>query len=209
MYNLKLFGNKVKQIRNTLNLTQKDVSNISGVSMDTLRKIENGKVIPNQITLELISAVLKEDLNTLLLKYRLKNTKMITELLDEIDKKLDNEDYENILIYYEKLKKLLVNEKEYDSINNEYVENIIKQKNLFYNGILCNINSKDLDLSLSYYEASIKITTPDFNVNKIYKFIYNDYELRILMNMGLIIFHNQSNLEGIDILKFCLKNTKQ
>lgn len=31
MYNLKLFGNKVKQIRNTLNyeLTQKDVSNIS------------------------------------------------------------------------------------------------------------------------------------------------------------------------------------
>ena len=73
MYNLDLFGKEVRKIRRQRGYTQKYVCSASNISIDTIRKIENGKVTPNQITLELLSPVLKVDLNELLLKYRFKN----------------------------------------------------------------------------------------------------------------------------------------
>ncbi|WP_350344335.1 helix-turn-helix transcriptional regulator [Proteinivorax tanatarense] len=57
-------------IRYDLNLTQKNVSELSGISEDAIRKIKHGKVTPTQETLELLSVVLKTDLNKLLLNMR-------------------------------------------------------------------------------------------------------------------------------------------
>lgn len=63
-YDLELFGKSVCNIRNTLGYTQKDVSELTTITTETMRKIENGKVIPTQITLELLTSALKEGVRT-------------------------------------------------------------------------------------------------------------------------------------------------
>lgn len=45
-YNLKGFGEALKEIRHTLHLTQKDISLKVSINLETLRKIENGLVLP-------------------------------------------------------------------------------------------------------------------------------------------------------------------
>ncbi|MGX7108692.1 helix-turn-helix domain-containing protein [Facklamia miroungae] len=59
-YNLTAFGNYICNKRKDMGYTQKDIDNLALLSTDTLRKIENGKVLPNQITLEVLSLVLKK-----------------------------------------------------------------------------------------------------------------------------------------------------
>ncbi|KKC28553.1 helix-turn-helix protein [Caldanaerobacter subterraneus subsp. pacificus DSM 12653] len=67
-YDLEAFGEELKNIRKSLGLSQGDVSKHGFINRDTLRKIENGKVLPKQETLELLSHLYKKDLNELLLK---------------------------------------------------------------------------------------------------------------------------------------------
>ena len=86
-YDLKHFGSEIRSIRNSLDLTQNDVSKLSGVHVDTLRKIEKGKVVPQQETLDLLSSVLKTDLNKLLLNYRFHDYYAFEELKNRIESK--------------------------------------------------------------------------------------------------------------------------
>lgn len=60
--NFNTFGIKLKKVRLNCNLTQSDVSTICGINTDTLRKIENGYVIPKYETLEILTSVYKYDL---------------------------------------------------------------------------------------------------------------------------------------------------
>ncbi|ABY92652.1 hypothetical protein JCM16816_10870 [Thermoanaerobacter brockii subsp. lactiethylicus] len=52
---LEAFGEELKNIRKSLGLSQSDVTEQVFISRDTLRKFENGKVIPKQETLDLLS----------------------------------------------------------------------------------------------------------------------------------------------------------
>lgn len=68
------FGQVLKEIRESFNYTQQEVTlllgsngDIPGLSTETLRRIENGMVIPKFETLELLSSVYKQDLNALFL----------------------------------------------------------------------------------------------------------------------------------------------
>ena len=61
-FDLVTFGKRVKNLRKSLNYTQKDVERIIGINSDTLRKIEAGSVVPRYDTLELLSSVLMKDL---------------------------------------------------------------------------------------------------------------------------------------------------
>lgn len=53
-YNTVNFGNAIRKIRKKLKLTQKDVATITGINENTLRRLENGKVLPKQETLDLL-----------------------------------------------------------------------------------------------------------------------------------------------------------
>ncbi len=59
-YDLKSFGSEIRRIRNSLGLTQDDLSYLASIHVDTIRKIENGKVLPLQETLDLLAPVLKK-----------------------------------------------------------------------------------------------------------------------------------------------------
>ena len=51
-YNLELFGENLKEIRKALKLNQKEISEATNINESTIRRIENGKVLPQLDTLE-------------------------------------------------------------------------------------------------------------------------------------------------------------
>jgi transcriptional regulator with XRE-family HTH domain len=55
--------NNIKQIRWDLNLNLRDLEKLSGVSNSTISKIENGLMIPTQLTMLKISRALNKETN--------------------------------------------------------------------------------------------------------------------------------------------------
>lgn len=197
-YNLDQFGKDVTTIRKNLNYTQQIVSDLTTLSMDTLRKIENGKVTPNHITLELLSHVLKIDLNQLLLNYRFENYIFINDLVTRIDLKLESGDFNNLI---EELPNL---EDAISKNSSQYANNMLRQFYLFTESVIYKIQDKDYNLCLSKLIESVKLTTPNFHLDNFDEFIYSNFEIRLLMNIGLVKNILISEKKGLDILKFCL-----
>jgi len=200
-YDLELFGKAICKIRNTLGYTQKDISELTTITTETLRKIENGKVVPTHITLELLSSALKEDLNLLLLNFRISNYKIYYEIEDRIERNLGNGNYADL-------------EKDLDILNNildkrdlsNYMCNLIQQLRLLVESIILKINNKDYINSLNKLIDSMKVTTPLFELNKYNEFVYSSLEMRILMNISLLTNILGTTDECLEILLFCLNS---
>ncbi|ADH61665.1 transcriptional regulator, XRE family [Thermoanaerobacter mathranii subsp. mathranii str. A3] len=106
-YDLEAFGNELREIRKSLRLTQKDVADQTLISTDTLRRIENGKVMPKHETLDLMSVIFKRDLNELLLKYRLKDYSSFYKIKTSIEDKLEGGEFEDLKKDVEELKEII------------------------------------------------------------------------------------------------------
>lgn len=65
-YDMKRFGLSLRSIRKDQGMTQKYVCNQLGINIDTIRKIENGFVIPKIETLTMLSTLYKTNLLTVL-----------------------------------------------------------------------------------------------------------------------------------------------
>lgn len=197
-YNLDLFGKEVCRIRKNLKLTQNDVSKLTRVNTDTLRKIENGKVMAKQETLDLLSTVLKKDLNSILLKYRLDDYLKFKELKNKIETKLESG-------YFKQL------EEDFYALNNIASENmniyflkLIKQLSLLVESVILKINHNQYEDSLSKLIDSMKVTTPNFLLNNYSELVYNTMEIRILMNIALILNKLDSKEKCLELLLFCI-----
>lgn len=198
-YNLKLFGKELCRIRNNLSFTQKYLSDFTNIHIDTIRRIESGKTTPNRDTLELLSIPLKADLNKLLLNYRLTNYSEFNELQNSIERKLEDGNYEHLQDELSKLHIILTNKK-----MDTYFLIWLKQLYLLIESVLLKINDKNYDESLIKLIEAIRITTPKFNLNNYNKFVYNNLEIRILMNIALILSQIESKHKCLEILLFCL-----
>ena len=86
----------MRSIRTNLGCTKKYVCEISGIHEDTLRNIENGRAIPMQETLDLLSPILKKDLNILLLDYRLNNYSALEKIKNTLESKIDRNEFETL-----------------------------------------------------------------------------------------------------------------
>lgn len=197
-YDLESFGKTICNIRNTLGYTQKDISNLSEISIETMRKIENGKVIPTQVTLELLSHALKEDLNLLLLSHRIPDYKSYYQTKDKIENKIESGNYDDLEEDLDSLNTILTKR----NINN-YIDKSIKQLSLMVESIILKINEGNNTLSLDKLIEAIKITTPHFELSKYDEFVYSSFELRILMNIALLIHRIESTVKCLEILLFC------
>ncbi len=89
-YNLYELGVALKEIRQDNRLTQSDVSQRTGIHTDTLRKIEQGMVIPKYESLELLSYCYKKDLLELLKLVR--QDAQLIELYEALDEFVLQED---------------------------------------------------------------------------------------------------------------------
>lgn len=199
-YDLKSFGSEIRKIRNSLELTQNDLSILSNIHTDTLRKIENGKVLPSQETLDLLSPVLKKDLNKLLLNYRFHDYHAFEEIKNRLEIKIDKDEYETLRIELEDLKTLL------NSTSHPYFINQINQLALLIESIILNKEYNKPKESLNKLVDAMKITTPNFSLHNYESFVYNSIELRILMNIALLINKLESTEKSLKVMEFCIKS---
>ncbi len=204
MYNLTAFGEKLKSIRKLMGYTQQDVSRISGINRDTIRRIEQGEGIPRYDTLELLSSVYKIDLLDQLKQFRSSNRlysyyqrldKVISNFDIDILNKL-NQDYE---AFMENQQDVLFNPSIY-----EQFQWMLKGISAYYS----NDSLKQLQ-SLDDFIHSMRYSIPDFNVFEFTHFKYNLFEMRILLAIGLSFIqycdYKQSNLILIFLLESQLK----
>ena len=62
---LELFGKKIRSLRRVKDLTQEQLAELAGVSLQNMGEIERGKGNPTLVTVEKLSAALQEDLSSI------------------------------------------------------------------------------------------------------------------------------------------------
>lgn len=202
-YNLEAFGCELRNIRNSLGLTQKIISEKAKIHEDTLRKIENGKVLPTQQTLDLLSPFLKTDLNNLLLSFRLNNPACFKTINNEIESLLDCDNHPILAQKLDFLKQLVGKEE------NSYFINKMNQLALLLESILMSKDGEKINCSFDKLLEAMKITTPKFSLQNYQIFVLNPTEIRILMNIALLINDSSGTNQALEIMNYCLAKTDQ
>ncbi|WIV11843.1 helix-turn-helix domain-containing protein [Proteiniborus sp. MB09-C3] len=136
-YNLSLFGKKLCKLRQALGFAQDEIARLSSINIQTLRRIENGKVIPKQETLELLSPIYKKDLNNLLLKYRMDDYSGFNDIKNRFESKIDRDEFYTLDIELNELNNLLTN------VNHPYFKLLIKQLIFLIEAIILNKKEKN------------------------------------------------------------------
>ncbi len=203
-YDLEAFGNELRDIRKSLRLTQKDIADQAFINIDTLRRIENGKVVPKQETLDLMSVILKRDLNEVLLKYRLKDYSAFCTIKNSIESKLEGGEFEMLKKETEKLKKIIQEGK-----MSLYYTQLLKQLLFLVESIIEKTVNNDDEKALQKLIQAMKITIPNFSLSNYTSFVYSSMEIRVLMNIALIIEKKESPEKSTKMFLFCLESLEQ
>lgn len=199
-YNLIEFGKELRRRRKLLRLTQLELSNLSDIHVDTIRKIEQGKVLPAQLTLDLLSNIIKEDLNSILLKYRICDYDSFISLRNRIEAKFDRDDYNTLDTELEELKMYL------DKINNEYLYKQLIQLILLIESVILNKRHNQPEEAFQKLTDAINVTIPRFNLERYNKYVYNDMEIRIFMNIALLLNKLGNESSSLNFLNFSIEN---
>lgn len=96
MYDLIDFGSRMREIRKNLNLNQSQVCKSIGLQRDTLRRIENGEVIPKIETLDKLSVIYRIDCLKLFMEFKISVDNYVTNNISRISKKFRNYEFEGI-----------------------------------------------------------------------------------------------------------------
>ena len=190
-----------------MNLTQKEVTlllgtadGIPGLNIETLRKIEGGKVTPKFETLEYLSTVYKKDLNSLILEYRINDFSCFYKIKNILEQKFNNNELKSLDIELNKLKSM------FKYMPNSFYKKSTKQLILLTESMILYGNKKNYNKVLNKLIRAIKIFTPSFELNNYSSFTYSPMEIRLLMNIALVLNKLESSKEYESILKFCIKN---
>lgn len=200
-YNLIDFGDEIRKLRKRNGFSQIDVKNYTGINEDTLRRIENGLVIPKYETLEILSSVYKCDLLSLLKSCRI--NKHFYNYYSYIDRIIANNEIHL-------LRKIQLDLSE--SINNTtQSDNLINPIELYqFELFLQGIERFNSNLKNDYIEAelilvrSLCLTLHNFSLEIYYQFSYNLLEIRILFLISLVKEKMNEILLSTEMLKFIL-----
>lgn len=199
-YNLINFGNEMRLRRKRLGFTQNELSILSKINIDTIRRIEQGKVLPHHNTLEFLSLALKEDINKLLLEFRVDDYIELTNLKNKLESKFDRDDYNSLEVDLEAFRDLLQN------TSNKYFHNLILQLVLLIESVILNKKNNLPEESLKKLITAINLTITNFSLLDYQNYIYNDMEMRILMNIGLLLNKIEDTNTSLGIMIFCMEN---
>lgn len=197
-YNLVEFGEKLKDLRKELGLSQLEIQRKAGVSSDTLRRIEKGEVIPRYETMEILSSIYREDLLVLL-----KNAR-IDKLLYEYHNKLDE-----LIIFYHEEKMMALEEEIQKNFSKDFQNSMINpdevlqfleliQGTSLYNSRFREDHEEAKKILLS----ALRRSWPDFTLRKHKNYKYSYIELRILLLLSILIAEKDAIALSTDILHF-------
>lgn len=186
-YDMKKLGQKLKSFRSELGLTQLEVTELTNISRDTLRRIENGHVVPRYDTIIILSKIYRFNLMKLFNHYTIDEPLMkYYELIDECiatnDIHLIEELYDELKdIFHEKGQKFqLVIVHEIEQML-KLLESII----LLYENELDTIDEKKLQKIKELITKGIGIRHEHYNLNHYREYKYSFIELRSLLVYAL------------------------
>ena len=174
-------GREIKNIRKYNHITQEELSKISGVNKDTIRKIENGYVDANIVTLILILEALGVSINYVSETFLNQKGTMysnINNIYKGIEESLLIFDYKNIEALLSKLEELDYSFLPYST----YKE--IESKNLLYKSFVEDSLYRDFDKSLELLFESMRVSYKNFDLGKLESQRYNGIQTRTLMNIA-------------------------
>lgn len=199
-YNLENFGEELKKIRKSLGYSQTDVQEIVGVNVDSIRKIESGRVIPRYDTLELLSVAYKEDLLELLKSCR--SNKFLMEYHEELD---------YIITSYDKAATASLKQK----LNENFRPNIgitmvnpaeFKQFMMFVDAIDQYYSDSPAAYGSTVNDLinALQLTIPNYSIKKFRRYKYSYIEFRILLFISLFIAKEEKYSFSNEILYYIL-----
>jgi len=197
-YDMSALGTYLKNLRKNLNYTQAEVAKRGKINIETLRRIENGKVTPKYETIETLSIVYREDLMSAFSFYR--HSKRLFELYEEIDN----------LIISNKITDLQKVEAKLSDIKSAKMEMMLvniddlRQLELFIEGIK-DYYSEDYYSSIEKLTEAIKVSYVDFKIDAPVFPRMNMFESRILLLLSLCLTQNNDHEQAIEIMKLVLK----
>lgn len=203
-YRLTAFGKQMRKIRKLCNLTQANVQEATGVNIDTLRRIENGSVIPKFETLEILSGVYKVNILNVLNSFRVDN--QITEIYRMLDKAIVDGDSDRV----NKMNNLNDRIERLDR-QNIINKNEVIQLSVFAKATSCFHGNGNYEIESTINElcSSLGLTLINFKLSKFKNYVYSTFELRVLLLIGLL----KKNVDQLDtsneILIFCLDHVTQ
>lgn len=197
-FDLSKFGKHLRELRTSLGYTQRDVGELSGLTADTLRRIENGEVVPRYDTLVYLSHVYKKDLLTVLKSYSSAN-----DLFDFYYR------LEDLILRHDldALQQLKRDFEKYTTSNENkiYLLNITvtDQFKFMLSGVE-EYYASDFNGGFDHFYAALKLSHPTFELKLFDQFRYIEFDLRILL-MIAVTLSEQPRLSN-SILLFCLKH---
>lgn len=183
-------GREIKNIRKYKHITQEELSKISGVNKDTIRKIENGYVDANIVTLLLILEALGvsiSDVSETFLNQKGTMYSNINNIYKGIEESLLIFDYKKIEVLLSKLEEL-----DYSFLPFSSYEEI-ESKRLLYRSFVEDSLYKNDEKSIDLLFESIGVSYKSFDLNHLDKHSYNGLQTRILMNIASI--YNKYDIE--------------
>lgn len=179
--NSKNFGELLKEVRKLNGITQNQLAKKSGISSETIRRIETQFNIPKIDVIDNLSRVLKTDLQLLFLELKKVNPLADFYLhLDELIMEYNIDALTEISREFYEIK----TQYEFDSV---LEKNDIDQLEFIVKGITQSYKSmqKGSQESLDNYLSAIKLTIPEFKLENYSKSKYNYIELKCLLLIAL------------------------
>lgn len=194
------FGKELRCMRTKLGLTQNDVSGLTGINTETLRRIEGGRVMPKFETLSNLSSVYKIDLNKLFLKYRFEDYDYIYELKDKLESKFDRDEFATLDTELKELNAII------SDLSNSYFKDYLTQLTLLTDAVILYKDEAKLNEAFDKLIRAMLITLPTFDLRKYQSLFYSPMEIRILMNIALVFNKMKNSSKYLEMLEFCMSS---
>lgn len=144
IHDFRKFGQHLKKLRQAQNKTLEDVAYESGISISTIRAIENNQRDPSFESIEVLSYCYGVDLFDVLAKYKNSIFDQFKNITTKIDNLLDKYQYREIKYEIDRLKELI---ESYPRINNPNFSSTIKM----YQGIYHLQHTQDYSMSMDFF----------------------------------------------------------
>lgn len=199
IYNIKIFSDKLRDLRLENNLTQEEVAALALISKKTLSRIENGTVIPKIETLEVLSDVYNTDLIKLYLESRYINFELFSSILANIDILIEKRLFDELISEKNNLERLE------SHVEAGFLKIRIDQYILFIDSILA-MEKGDIARAKILTSKALKLTKENFDANNYENFSYSTLELRLLMILAKVYYLEDSYEIYTEILSFCFSS---
>ncbi len=197
-YNTVNFGNAIRKIRKKLKLTQKDVATITGINENTMRRLENGKVLPKQETLDLLSIAYKQDISQIFLSCRMDSFSVYTDLMIEIEKAFEASNPHQLKECLSNLIALT------QSDMSPFYKKLLEQTVFLIKGAISMIEAVDYETCYQLFLSGLLLTIDDFNYTNYREHFYNKLELQLLMNIAVAENDRNNHSIALELLDFCV-----